>query len=221
MTLHLPECALSEKVENPKLATWTVSKDGGLVGKSCPTLCEPMDCSPPDSSVHGNSRQDYWSGLLFPSLADLLDPGIEPTSPALQVDSLLLGHQGSPISKGTCHQPSVSSTYLHLPLLALISFSLHLLLLAHARLTCHLLPDHSRCDQDLCCVLFQAAVYCRGLQSFWVGLCQLGPHPGGEWGHEALPQHFFLALARALTPLLLSAEAPAPACPLSFLRVTT
>ena len=26
---------------------------GGLVTKSCPTLCDPMDCSPPGSSVHG------------------------------------------------------------------------------------------------------------------------------------------------------------------------
>ena len=29
------------------------------------------------------SRQEYWSGLLFPSPGDLPDPGIEPTSPAL------------------------------------------------------------------------------------------------------------------------------------------
>ena len=28
---------------------------GGLVAQSCPTLCHPMDCSPPDSSVHGDS----------------------------------------------------------------------------------------------------------------------------------------------------------------------
>ena len=34
------------------------------------------------------SRQEYWSRLPFPSPTDLLDPGIEPTSPALQVDSL-------------------------------------------------------------------------------------------------------------------------------------
>ena len=36
----------------------------------------------------GFSRQEYWSGLPFPSLGDLLDPGIKPGSPALQVDSL-------------------------------------------------------------------------------------------------------------------------------------
>ena len=34
-------------------------------------------------------RQEYWHGLPFPSPGDLLDPGIEPGSPALQADSLL------------------------------------------------------------------------------------------------------------------------------------
>ena len=37
------------------------------VDQSCPTLHDPMDCSPPGSSVHGIfSRQEYWSGLPFP-----------------------------------------------------------------------------------------------------------------------------------------------------------
>ena len=34
------------------------------------------------------SRQEYWSGLPFPSLEDLHDPGVEPESPTLQADSL-------------------------------------------------------------------------------------------------------------------------------------
>ena len=34
------------------------------------------------------SRQEYWSGLPFPSPGDLPDPGIEPGSPALQADTL-------------------------------------------------------------------------------------------------------------------------------------
>ena len=34
------------------------------------------------------SRPEYWSGLLFPSCGDLPNPGIEPRSPTLQVDSL-------------------------------------------------------------------------------------------------------------------------------------
>ena len=35
------------------------------------------------SQSMGFSRQEYWSGLLFPSPGDLPDPGIEPASPAL------------------------------------------------------------------------------------------------------------------------------------------
>ena len=36
----------------------------------------------------GFPRQEYWSGLLFPSVGDLPDSGIEPRLPALQADSL-------------------------------------------------------------------------------------------------------------------------------------
>ena len=36
----------------------------------------------------GFSRQEYWSGLLFPSPGDLPDPGIKPGSPALDADNL-------------------------------------------------------------------------------------------------------------------------------------
>ena len=35
--------------------------------QSCPTLCDPIDSSPPGSSVPGFSRQEHWSGLPFPS----------------------------------------------------------------------------------------------------------------------------------------------------------
>ena len=44
----------------------------------------------------GFSRQEYWCRLPFPSPGDLPDPGIEPTSPALKADSLLLCHLGCP-----------------------------------------------------------------------------------------------------------------------------
>ena len=40
-------------------------------------FCNPMDCSPPDSSVHGNPRWEYWNGLPLPSPGDLPDPGIK------------------------------------------------------------------------------------------------------------------------------------------------
>ena len=43
----------------------------------------------------GFSRQEYWSGFLFPSPGDLPDPGIEPRSPAFQADALSSEHQGS------------------------------------------------------------------------------------------------------------------------------
>ena len=45
----------------------------------------------------GFSRQEYWDGLPCPSPGDLPKLGIEPRSPALQTDSLLLSHQGSPV----------------------------------------------------------------------------------------------------------------------------
>ena len=44
----------------------------------------------------GFSRQEYWSGLPFPSPGDLPDPGIEPRSPALQADALTSEPPGKP-----------------------------------------------------------------------------------------------------------------------------
>ena len=43
----------------------------------------------------GFPREEHWNGLPFPSPGDLPAPGIEPASPSLQADSLLLSHQGS------------------------------------------------------------------------------------------------------------------------------
>ena len=44
----------------------------------------------------GFSRQDYWSGLPFPSPGDLPDPGIKPKSPSLQADALTSEPPGKP-----------------------------------------------------------------------------------------------------------------------------
>ena len=50
-------------------------KSESEVAQSCPTLSDPMDCSLPGSSVHGFSRQDYWSGVPLPSpINELLPP---------------------------------------------------------------------------------------------------------------------------------------------------
>ena len=65
-----------------------VSRVCVYVAQLCPTLCDPVDCSPPGSSVHGFSRQEYWSGLPFPSPGDLPNPRTEARSPALKADSL-------------------------------------------------------------------------------------------------------------------------------------
>ena len=43
------------------------------------------------------SRQEYWSGLPFPSPGDLPNPGIEPSSPALQADALPYEPPGKPL----------------------------------------------------------------------------------------------------------------------------
>ena len=51
-----------------------------LLLQSCLTLCDPMDCSLPGSSIHGVFRQEYWSGLPCPPPGHLPDPFIEPTS---------------------------------------------------------------------------------------------------------------------------------------------
>ena len=63
-----------------------------LCAQSCPTLCDPMDCSPPGSSVMDFSRQEYWSGLPSPSPGALPDSGIEPASSGSPVGRWLLYH---------------------------------------------------------------------------------------------------------------------------------
>ena len=71
-----------------------------LVIQLCLTLCDPMDCSPPGSSVHGNSPGKNsgvdWHALLhgiFPT------PGVKPGPPALQADSLPAELPGSPVKQ--------------------------------------------------------------------------------------------------------------------------
>ena len=59
----------------------------------CPHGLEPTRLLCP----WGFARQKYWNELSCPPPGDLLNPGIEPRSPTLQVDSLPLSHQGSPV----------------------------------------------------------------------------------------------------------------------------
>ena len=63
-------------------------------------LCDPLDCSLPDSSVHEIFQARILDGLPFPSPGDLPDPGIEPVSPVslvLQADSLPVEPSGKPL----------------------------------------------------------------------------------------------------------------------------
>ena len=55
--------------------------------QSCLTLCDTIGYQAPLSM--GFFKQEYWSGLPFPSLGDLPNPGIEPRPLALQVDSAI------------------------------------------------------------------------------------------------------------------------------------
>ena len=92
----LARCPLSSSQSSPHWCLvvyisriWSESR---RVNQSCLTLCDPMDCSPPGSSVHGifQARTLDWVANPFsiPSPGDLPNPGIEPESPALQADSL-------------------------------------------------------------------------------------------------------------------------------------
>ena len=54
-----------------------------LVAKSCSTLVTPWTIVHQATLPMEFSRQEYWSGLPFPSLGDLSNPGIKPRSPVL------------------------------------------------------------------------------------------------------------------------------------------
>ena len=68
-----------------------------LVVSNSETLCT-ITCQVPPSM--GFSRQEYWSGLPFPSPGDLPNPGMETWSPALQADSLPSEPPGRPLERG-------------------------------------------------------------------------------------------------------------------------
>ena len=77
-------------------------KSESRVAQSCPTLCNPMDCSPPVSSVHEvlQTRILEWVAMLFSRGSSW--PGIEPPSllsPTLQAGSLPLAPPRKPLMK--------------------------------------------------------------------------------------------------------------------------
>ena len=54
-----------------------------LHAQFCPTLCNPMGCRPPGSSVHGIFQERVLERVAFPPLEDLPGPRIEPSSPEM------------------------------------------------------------------------------------------------------------------------------------------
>ena len=109
-----------------------------LVAHLYRTLCHLMNCSPPGSSVHGFSRQEYWSGLPGSPPGDLPNPGIEPRSPTLQADSLSTELFGKPILRGVrgkCPSLAVTSTVVEVGSYLTYSHSPHGR--SHGLIPCH------------------------------------------------------------------------------------
>ena len=78
-------------------------KEGeGEVAQYVQLFATPWTVAYQASPSMGFSRQEYWSGLPFPSPGDIPDPGIEPRSPALWADSLPSASRDKPLSL-SCH----------------------------------------------------------------------------------------------------------------------
>ena len=82
-----------------------------LVAQSCPTLCNPMGCSPPGFSVHEVLQERILEWVAIPFTGDIPDPGIEPRSLALQADSLPSEPPGKP--SPTCSQTQFNQQLLN------------------------------------------------------------------------------------------------------------
>ena len=70
------------------------------VAQLCPTLCNPIDCSLPGSSIHGVFQVRVLDWVTISFSRGFPNPEIKPRSPALQVDSLPCEPAGKPLSKG-------------------------------------------------------------------------------------------------------------------------
>ena len=86
--IMFPECRLYYQLTVNKVKVKSLSRVQLFVTPSTVDYQVPLSM--------GFSRQEYWSGLPFPPPADLPDPGTEPGSPALQVDSLPTELSGKP-----------------------------------------------------------------------------------------------------------------------------
>ena len=76
---------------------WNINYESqSEVTQSCPTLCDPMDCSLPSSSVHGILQARILECVAISFSRGSSRPGIKPRSPALQTDVLTSEPPGKP-----------------------------------------------------------------------------------------------------------------------------
>ena len=82
---------------SPQLCSMALNYCCCSIAKSCLTLATPWTVARQAPPSMAFPRQEYWSGLPFPSPGDLPHPGIEHASPAWQADSLPSEPTGKPI----------------------------------------------------------------------------------------------------------------------------
>ena len=91
-------CNLNLRKNLSKLSAWIFLEPLCMHAQSCPTLCDPMDCSAPGSSVCGFSRKEYWNGLPFPTPGDSSWPKYQTPISCIGRQILYpLCHLGSPV----------------------------------------------------------------------------------------------------------------------------
>ena len=78
-------------------------KSESEVTQSCPTLCNPWTVAHQVPLSMGFPKQEYWSGLPFPSPGDLHTPGMKPASPALADRFFITESPGAPIFNLVIH----------------------------------------------------------------------------------------------------------------------
>ena len=100
LLISWPQSPSAVILEPKKIKSDTVStvEGEGEVAQSCPTLCDPVNCTLPCFSIHGNLQARILEWVTISFSGDLPDPGIEPGSPALEADALTSEPPGKPNS---------------------------------------------------------------------------------------------------------------------------
>ena len=171
--------------------------------QSCPTLCNPMDCSLPGSSVHGIFQANYWGELPFPTLGDLPTPRVKPASPG---SPALAGRLfiTEPPGKPTSGQPPICVCELPRPLVSTWDVLSVSLLPQHGPLCCSFSPANTFHPQSLCPWRFLCLELCHpeGHKTcFPLYFLQIFLQmPPNQWGHPGLFSYSVLFFSVTLSP---------------------